>query len=244
MVGGEDFLAPRRPFSRKMFAPRRHIYGKCSPPGDFLEGRILHSTPVTNLPIMTIGGQDINWSSQIKYLGVYINSDKGFTVDLTECRRKFFITLNCILSKLNFACDLVKLKLIENYCLSSLMHCIDSGILDAKQLQLMNSWWNSVYRKIFGYFKWESVRIIICCLQKLNLTYIENLQRIKFIKNVVTREKVINNSTLCGIVNAYLHNGEFQSIVTMNNVQLHWSLPRITSAVHQAFNETCSEYML
>ena len=124
-------------------------------------------------------------------VSVYINSHKGFTVDLTECRRKFFITLNCILSKLNFACDLVKLKLIENYCLSSLMYCIDSGILDAKQLQLMNSWWNSVYRKIFGYFKWESVRIIICCLQKLNLTYIENLQRIKFIKNVVTREKLL-----------------------------------------------------
>jgi hypothetical protein len=123
------------------------------------------------------------------------------------------------------------------------MYCIDSGILDAKQLQLMNSWWNSVYRKIFGYFKWESVRIIICCLQKLNLTYIENLQRIKFIKNVVTREKVIINSTLRGVVNAYLHNGEFQSIVTMNNVQLHWPLSRITSTVHQAFNETCNEYM-
>ena len=129
------------------------------------------SPPVRELPRVFIGAESINWVDQIKYLGIWINSDKRFQVDINEPRRKFFMTFNCILSKVKYACDLVKLKLLENYCLPSLTYSIECGIFDNCQLSSLNSWWNSVYRKIFGYFKWESVRNLICSLNKLNFTY-------------------------------------------------------------------------
>ena len=56
-------------------------------------------SPIINLPLMLIGNQIINWSQQIKYLGIWINSHRSFNVDLKEGRRKFFKTLNSILSK-------------------------------------------------------------------------------------------------------------------------------------------------
>jgi hypothetical protein len=152
-----------------------------------------------NLPEMFIGNLRIDWQEQIKYLGVQITSHPGFEIDLTERRHKFFMSINCILSKTKFACDLVKLKLLDSYCLSSLMYGLECGILNDRQLVQVNSWWNSVYRKIFGYFKWESVKVVMSSLQKLNLVYTVNLRKILFIRNIINNSHM--NNTLSGIVN-------------------------------------------
>jgi hypothetical protein len=175
-------------------------------------------SPITRLPSMLIGNQTIHWSQQIKYLGVWINAHKNFNVDLKESRHKFFMTLNCILSKTKFACDLVRLKLLESYCLTSLTYGIESGILDNRQLQSMNSWWNSVCRQIFGYFKWESVRNLICSLQRLNFTHTENLRRLLFIKNIISRSDM-SNTTLVGITNCYINRRGFWTV--LENVMLN-----------------------
>ena len=196
-------------------------------------------SPIARLPSMLIGDQTIHWSQQIKYLGVWINAHKNFNVDLKESRRKFFMTLNCILSNTKFACDLVRLKLLESYCLTSLTYGIESGILDNKQLQSMNSWWNSVFRQIFGYFKWESVRNLICCLHKLLSTHTENLRRLLFIKNIVSRSDM-SNTTLVGITNCYINRREFRTVLEKCNVELSWSASRIKSAVFNSFKEPCS----
>ena len=191
-----------------------------------------------SLPPMQIDDQSINWSQQIKYLGIWINAHKKFNVDLNENRCKFFRTLNSILSKTKFACDLVKLKLLESYCLTSLTYGIESGILDNKQLQSVNCWWNSVFRKIFRYFKWESVKNLICSLQKLNLIFMENLRRILFIKNIVSSHDLYN-PTLIGITNCYIHRSEFRTVLEKCNVFISWSTSRIQSAVYVSFKESC-----
>jgi len=196
-------------------------------------------SPIIALPSMIIASQSMNWSEQIKYLGVWINAHKNFNVDLKESRRKFFMTLNSLLSKTKFACDLVKLKLLESYCLTFLTYGTESGILDNKQLQTINSWWNSAFRKIFGYFKWESVRSLICCLQKLNIIHTENLRRLLFAKNIVSCLEM-NNTTLVGVTNWYIHRSEFQNVLRKCNIaDLSWSVSKIQNAVYTSFRETC-----
>jgi len=118
------------------------------------------------------------------------------------------------------------------------MHGIESGILDNKQLQSMNFWWNSVFRKIFGYFKWESVRNLICSLQKLNLMYIENVRRILFVKNILNSSDMYND-TLIGITNHYVHRSEFQTVLEKCNVSLYWSVTRIQNTVYESYKESC-----
>ena len=82
------------------------------------------------MPDMLIDNFVISWCNKIKYLGVWIRSNIRFDVDFDECRRKFFMTVNCVLSKMKNVCDVAKLKILESHCLPILLYGSDSGILD------------------------------------------------------------------------------------------------------------------
>ena len=58
---------------------------------------------------MMLSSGPITWTEKIKYLGVWICAGKKFAIDLTDCRRKFFSSVNCILNKANRASELLKL---------------------------------------------------------------------------------------------------------------------------------------
>ena len=47
---------------------------------------------------MSINNTDVKWVDKMKYLGLVLASSKKFSVDLSETRRKFFISLNTILN--------------------------------------------------------------------------------------------------------------------------------------------------
>src|SRR5437867_5451775 len=139
---------------------------------------------------LLVGDFQLPWVKELDYLGICICSAKTFQVDLADTRRKFFASVNSILSKCNFTSDMVKLRLLESHCLPILLYAAESLNLPKSQITELNSWWNSVYRKIFSYHKWESVRSFIYMLGRLDLIYIINLRTltfiIKIIKNPVT----------------------------------------------------------
>src|SRR5207244_2509204 len=105
---------------------------------------------------MNINNATIQRVAKVKYLGITIAKARKFTIDFSEIRRKFFASVNSILSKCKYASDLVKLELLEVHCLPVLLYAIDCLNLPHVQLCELNSWWNSVYRKMFNYNKWES----------------------------------------------------------------------------------------
>ena len=117
----------------------------------------------------------IQWTDSIKYLGVKLITGKRFRVDLSECRRKFFATVNSLFNKCKFTSDVVKLELLESHCLPVLLYSVDCLNLDTVQVKELNSWWNSVYRKIFNYNKWESVKEVIHLMGRLDLLHLINL---------------------------------------------------------------------
>ena len=70
--------------------------------------------PNQNTPTpMVVNGLKIQWVEKIKYLGITFRKAHKFTVDLSEARRKFFASVNSILSKCKFVSDLVKVELLE-----------------------------------------------------------------------------------------------------------------------------------
>ena len=88
------------------------------------------------------------WVDSLSYLGIVIIASKTFKVDLTGFRRKFVAAVNCIYSRCNAADDLVIHFLMETHCLAILMYALEAVYLDATRCNEINSWWNSVYRKI------------------------------------------------------------------------------------------------
>jgi hypothetical protein len=191
-----------------------------------------HGTPTP----MSIGGEQIQWAQKLKYLGITLNSSSVFTVDLSEIRRKFYVAINSILSQCNYTSDIIKLELVEKHCLPILLYCIESLDLDCASIKLLNSWWNSAYRKIFGYHKWESVKCLIRMLGRFDVHHIANLRSISFVK----RLEVVNNSFLSVVYNEFVASAECVRLLRMYNVRLDWSFSRTKHELWQSFTNICN----
>ena len=110
---------------------------------------------------MHLGPGDIDWCNSVKYLGVHTVSGKSISFDMDPVRRSFFSAFKCIFSNNSSASEIVQLTLHESYCLPVLTYSMPATDLKSKQVSELNACWNSVFRKIFGFNKWESVRLFI-----------------------------------------------------------------------------------
>ena len=63
-----------------------------------------------------------------------------------------------------------------------------------RALITVNCWWNAVYRRIFGYNKWESAKEVICRLGRLDIHHLFNQRHLLFMKRVA----VSYNSIMTG----------------------------------------------
>jgi len=80
------------------------------------------------------------------------------------------------------------------YCLPILTHVAAAVSFKVRQLAELNACWNSVYRKIFGFNRWESVKVFIQGLGRLDLTYIYMLRKCKWLcSNRRCANPVFNN---------------------------------------------------
>lgn len=134
----------------------------------------------SQLPAMKLGDSHIDWCSQINYLGVFINAGKLLKFDINPLTRAFFTACNCIYSAAKYCNEITHLSLQETYCLPILLYGMSAICLNVSQSKSLNSCWNSVYRKIFGFNRWESVKTFICGLGRLDLHHIIIKQRTKF----------------------------------------------------------------
>lgn len=182
---------------------------------------------------MDISGATIQWVDRIKYLGVTILSSKVFTIDLKETRRKFFMAANSILSKCTHTSDIVKLDLLEKHCLPILMYAIESITLSKVQLKELNSWLNSVYRRIFGYNKWESVKELILMLGRLDLFHMVNMRQVMFIKRLSNSD----NYSMCNLFKYYFYQRQFKSLEDVYHTRTVWSAAKIKAIVNQSFRD-------
>ena len=180
---------------------------------------------------MILNGLQIQWVDKIKYLGIILTSSKRFTVDHKETRRKFFVSVNTIFSKCKFTSDIVKLELLESQCLPILLYSIESLNLNNVQIKEINSWWNSVYRKIFGYNKWESVKETICLLGRLDVLHIVIMRRLKFIKRILQSD----NSVMHDLMRYYLQSPELKLLEDQFSLKLGWSPAKITALTYVHF---------
>ena len=67
---------------------------------------------------MYLGASTIKWCHTIKYLGVTLLPGPHMKVDIDVLKRKFFASCNC-----KGQTELVRLSLVESYCLPILQYC-------------------------------------------------------------------------------------------------------------------------
>jgi hypothetical protein len=164
----------------------RHMRIRGQPSWHILQRQKSHCLPIgpkcrSGLATMSINGLSLSWVEKIFYLGLVLTGGKRFIVDFAAERRSFFSAVDCILSKSHFTSDIVKLFSCEVHCLPIIKYSLESLSLLNAQLRELNSWWNTVYRKIFSYNKWESVSELIVMLDRLDLITLYRVRKAKFI---------------------------------------------------------------
>jgi len=129
------------------------------------------------------------WSQSIRYLGVHVLAGKTISFDMNPAKRSFYLACNSILSHSSNLEEVVQLRLQELYSLPILTYCIAAFDLKVKQLVKLNVCWNSVYRRLFGFDKWESVRGCISGLGRLDFVHLCQALKAKFYVRI-TKSKV------------------------------------------------------
>ena len=124
---------------------------------------------------MTLSGMSLQWADTVKYLDIVLHAGSSFKIDISEIRRKFFTSINVILSKCKYTNEMTNLQLVESHCLPILLYATESTNLNKDQMKEINSWWNAAYRKIFKYNQWESVKELIFWLGRVDLWYLVTL---------------------------------------------------------------------
>lgn len=136
---------------------------------------------------MSLMKKPLNWVKRFKYLGITFIASKNLMVDTNLIIRKFYSSCNNILSKSAYLTELTRLHLLESYCLPILTYATVSISLRNDQIHDLNVAWNSVYRKLFNYHKWESVKPIMIGLGKLDFKHIRVKLMFNFFRSSLNR---------------------------------------------------------
>ena len=136
-------------------------------------------------------GSEIARLDSFKYLGINFEVEKSLHIETGSVKRKFYAASNAILSKTRGLDELSRLSLLESNCLPLLTYAIPSMNINSKQINELNIAWNNIYRCIFGFHSWESVRIFIAGLGKLDFTHIWFKSCISFFKRNLISSHII-----------------------------------------------------
>jgi hypothetical protein len=180
---------------------------------------------------MFLLGKPLQWVGSVKYLGITFMSAKVFSLDVNQVRRKFFGCTNSILANSSGMSELVKLHLMENYCYPVLSYALECFNLPRGIVHQLNVYWNSVYRKIFAFKPWESVRELTCLLERMNFEFLHYQKKLCFLRNML----FLKNSIIVSVMGFFTHSNEYAKLCEFACVSPHDSKCRIKSSFMSKF---------
>ena len=114
-----------------------------------------------HMPIerLTLGDMILEWVTNFKYLGLMFNSGRSLHFDSSCVTRKYYGSCNSILGHCKYADECVRLSLVKSFCvpLLTLYWCCRRLWSAGKDLAVC---WNDSFRRIFGYKRHESVKVL------------------------------------------------------------------------------------
>ena len=140
-----------------------------------------------------LNGKPLEWTSEWVYLGVTLKSGKIFGCSVKDRIRKFYRCANAIFRIDGVSNDIIMLRLVESHCVpiltyaSEIIHVANRD--DRRQLRVA---YNSLFRKIFGYRRWESVTALQGFLNRPTWEQLVERRRLSF----VNRLQSSNDGTL------------------------------------------------
>jgi len=131
---------------------------------------------------MTLHSRCLRRVKVFEYLGVRFKNGNCLGVDTSPSIRNCYACSNSILRRSIYIDDMAKLYLIESKCMPLLTYALPGLKLTNIQMKELNKAWNCIYRKLFGFNVWESVKVFIAGLGKLNYAYTKLKPTVNFLR--------------------------------------------------------------
>ena len=138
-----------------------------------------------------IDNYPIQWSSEIRYLGVYFMSGHVIKFNIDYCKKRFYRCLNSILSKTGSKVIDILLSLTHSYCIPFLLYATESMSLTVTEKQRLASPFQRLYFKIFYTFDPQIIAYCQYYTGYLPLNYTIDLRCFKFLANMANSTNVI-----------------------------------------------------
>jgi len=113
--------------------------------------------------------------------------------------------------------EIALLSLPEAYSLPVLMYVAPALHMSAKQTTELNVCWNMVFRRIFSYNKWESVRAVINGCGRLDVKHLILLRKVKFYRRIFLNNNYVLHKLFC----AFLLTGSLYDSCMMSVFAVH-----------------------
>ena len=185
----------------------------------------------SSLPQVTLGNVALQWCSSVKYLGIVFCSGVKLSCDIDVISRKFYGACNSILSNTSGSPEIVRLHLQCSYSLPILQYGTAAVKLSQSQISYLNACWNSVYRKIFGFNKWNSVKQFIAGLGYLDFMHLRILAMLNLYKSMLES----SNSVVRHLYLTYSWSDECSDLYVSLNINVNWSRARLKRSIYDRF---------
>lgn len=130
---------------------------------------------------LTIDGNCIKWSNEVKYLGIVIVAASVFRINFHDVKVKFFQSLNSVLGKLGSAPQVnLTLSLVSSFCNPVLLYGIEALHLKKADVVTLTFPYNSVYTKLFSTFDKSVITLCQFYTCQMPLCYIIDARTLNF----------------------------------------------------------------
>jgi exonuclease III len=156
----------------------------------------------------------IQWSSEIRYLGVYFISGHVIKFNLDYCKKKFYRCLNSILSKTGTKVIDILLSLTHSYCIPVLLYATESMSLTITEKRRLASPFQRLYFKMFTSFDPQTIAYCQFYTGYLPMDYMIDLRFLKFLTKTANTTNVFLNLLFSLNGNASINNvcAKYQAI--------------------------------
>ena len=140
-------------------------------------------TEITYKPLLN--GKEVTWADEWVYLGVPLKSGKRFSCSVNDKIRKFYRCVNAILRIDGFSNEMIMLQLVETHCVPILTYAIEViHVLDRDERRQLRVAYNSIFRKIFEYRRYESVTALQTFLNRPTWEQLTESRRNGFVNRI------------------------------------------------------------
>jgi len=134
----------------------------------------------------------LEWSSKVKYLGLYITGNANFKISLNTAKQKYFGCFNNIKSIIRQQVnEMMILKLIKTYCLPRLLYGCEIWPIESVGMHELDVIWYNGFRHIFNCCWRDSVKPLQFFCQSMPLSFVIEERQLMFVSKLYGTDNIV-----------------------------------------------------